>query len=80
MKTKKEKFSSWVKNHSFEITAVSFYVAATIGLGYLAVKQADAIAEEQQKLEDWENEQITNGNTIIEKDDHLMAVKVVSIY
>jgi hypothetical protein len=78
--TKKEKFSSWVKDHSFEITAVTVYATLIVGVTYLAIKQQDAIAKELQKQENWERGQIEDGNIIIEQDDRLLAVKVVSVY
>ena len=78
--TKKQKIRSWMKDHSFEITTGAIYATLIVGVGYLAIKQGEALAEELKKQEAWEREQLEQGNTIIEKDDHLMAVKVVSIY
>lgn len=80
MTTQKKKLSSWVKEHSFEIGIISVYAAMIAGLSYVAIKQGEAIAEELEKQDNWEKNQIEQGNTIIEKDDHLYAVKVVSVY
>lgn len=78
--TKKQKIRSWMKDHSFELTAGAIYVSMIVVVGYVAIKQSEAIAEELDKQEAWQRDQLEQGNTIIEKDDHLMAVKVVSVY
>ena len=80
MTTQKKSIRSWMKKHSFEVTAGAIYVSMIVVVGYVAMKQAEAIAEELEQQEAWQRDQLEQGNTIIEKDDHLMAVKVVSVY
>ena len=77
---KKNSVRSWMKEHSFELTASSVMVLMIAGLTYVAVKEQEAIANELEKQNNWEKSQLEQGNTIIEKDDHLYAVKVVSVY
>ena len=77
---KKNSVRSWMKEHSFELTFASVTVLMIAGLTYVAVKEQEAIANELEKQNNWEKSQLEQGNTIIEKDDHLYAVKVVSVY
>ena len=80
MITQKKKISSWMKDHSFEIGTATVFTLAFAGIIVASIMQADAIAEEIEKQNNWEKSQLEQGNTIIEKDDHLYAVKVVSVY
>ena len=80
MKTKTKKIRSWMKDHSFEIGTSALFVSMLAAVTIISVKEAEAIADELEKQNTWQKQQIENGNTIIQEDDHLYAVKIVSMY
>ena len=80
MNAKQKKIRSWMKDHSFEIGVTALFVSLFAAVTVLSIKEAEAIADELEKQNAWQKQQIEDGNTIVEEDDHLYAVKIVSMY